>query len=61
VNQEIEIRPGIITKDNDGQLQCRPIISKIISLYAEQNELAFAVPGGLVGKKERQGNFLEIH
>ncbi|CAN0418722.1 unnamed protein product, partial [Phaeothamnion confervicola] len=26
-----------------------PIYSKIISLYAEQNDLQFAVPGGLIG------------
>ena len=30
-------------------LQCEPIFSKILSLYAEQNDLKFAVPGGLIG------------
>ncbi|CAF3050955.1 unnamed protein product [Rotaria socialis] len=49
VNQTIEIRPGLIFKDNTGQLQCSPIKSKIISLYAEKNTLEFAVPGGLIG------------
>ncbi|CAF5012970.1 unnamed protein product, partial [Rotaria sp. Silwood1] len=49
VGQEIEVRPGIISKDNEGRLQCYPLLSKIVSLYAEQNELAFAVPGGLIG------------
>ena len=28
---------------------CTPIYSKISSLYAEQNDLEFAVPGGLIG------------
>ncbi|KAG8707668.1 hypothetical protein FRC09_001672, partial [Ceratobasidium sp. 395] len=46
---EVEIRPGIITKDNEGKVRCRPIFSKIISLLAERNELKFAVPGGLIG------------
>ncbi len=42
-----------MSKDNRGQLQCRPIRSKVTSLYAENNELAFAVPGGLIGKKKQ--------
>lgn len=49
VGQEVEIRPGIITKDNEGKVQCRPIFSKIITLLAEKNDLKFAVPGGLIG------------
>jgi translation initiation factor 2 subunit 3 len=46
-----------VSKDSSGQLQCRPIRSKITSLYAENNELAFAVPGGLIGK-EKQGRII---
>lgn len=49
VGMEIEVRPGLVSKDNEGKLTCRPIISRIVSLYAEQNELQFAVPGGLIG------------
>jgi len=49
VGQEIEVRPGIISKASDGKLTCRPILSRIVSLFAEQNELQFAVPGGLIG------------
>ncbi|GFQ90345.1 eukaryotic translation initiation factor 2 subunit 3, Y-linked [Trichonephila clavata] len=49
VGQEIEIRPGIVTKDDEGKLMCKPIHSKIVSLFAEQNILMFAVPGGLIG------------
>lgn len=49
VGQEIEVRPGLVSKDAEGKLTCRPIFSKIVSLYAEQNELQFAVPGGLIG------------
>lgn len=50
VNQEIEVRPGIVSKDSEGKLQCRAIFSRIVSLFAEQNDLQFAVPGGLIGK-----------
>ncbi|KAJ1535126.1 hypothetical protein HK096_003007 [Nowakowskiella sp. JEL0078] len=49
VGDEIEVRPGIVTKDSDGKIKCRPIYSRIIGLRAEENELKFAVPGGLIG------------
>lgn len=48
VNQYIEVRPGIVVKENNN-FKCSPIYSRIVSLYAEQNELQFAVPGGLIG------------
>ncbi|XP_048577820.1 eukaryotic translation initiation factor 2 subunit 3, X-linked [Nematostella vectensis] len=49
IGQEIEVRPGIVSKDSEGKLQCRPIYSRIISLFAEQNDLQYAAPGGLIG------------
>jgi translation initiation factor 2 subunit 3 len=49
VNQFIEVRPGIVIKDESGNIRCTPIYSRIVSLFAEQNELQFAVPGGLIG------------
>ncbi|KAJ0035100.1 hypothetical protein Pint_24500 [Pistacia integerrima] len=49
INQFIEVRPGIVVKDENGHIKCTPIYSRIVSLYAEQNELQFAVPGGLIG------------
>lgn len=49
VGDEIEIRPGTITKDSQGNMHCTPIFSRICSLYAEQNDLQYAVPGGLIG------------
>ncbi|KAL7412249.1 P-loop containing nucleoside triphosphate hydrolase protein [Mrakia frigida] len=49
LEQEIEIRPGFIDKDTDGKFICTPILSKVVTLYAEHNDLAFAVPGGLIG------------
>jgi translation initiation factor 2 gamma subunit (eIF-2gamma) len=49
VGQEIEVRPGLVSRDGEGKLTCRPILSKIVSLFAEQNELQYAVPGGLIG------------
>lgn len=47
---EIEVRPGLVSKDSEGKLTCKPIFSRIISLFAEQNSLEFAVPGGLIGE-----------
>lgn len=49
VGQEIEVRPGMVSKDQDGKLTCKPIKSRIVSLFAEQNDLQYAAPGGLIG------------
>lgn len=49
VGNEVEVRPGIVTKDENGAVKCTPILSTIVSLYAEHNDLKFAVPGGLIG------------
>jgi translation initiation factor 2 subunit 3 len=49
VGDEIEVRPGIISKDAEGNMKCTPIYSRIKTLLAEQNELQYAVPGGLIG------------
>lgn len=49
MGQEIEIRPGIVTKDATGAVVCKPIFSRIVTLMAEQNALQYAVPGGLIG------------
>jgi translation initiation factor 2 subunit 3 len=47
--QEIEVRPGIVSKDDQGKLRCTPIFSRVLTLLAENNELQYAVPGGLIG------------
>ena len=52
-----------MSKTSDGKIQCKPILSCIVSLFAEQNELQYAVPGGLIGEtvlrrgevREREG------
>jgi translation initiation factor 2 subunit 3 len=49
VGDEIEVRPGIVNKDAEGNMVCTPIFSRIVSMYAEQNDLQYAVPGGLIG------------
>ena len=49
LGDEIEIRPGLVTKDDQGKIKCRPIFSRVVSLFAEHNDLKFAVPGGLIG------------
>jgi translation initiation factor 2 subunit 3 len=49
LKQKVEIRPGFITKKEDGKFDCRPIVSEVVSLFAEHNDLKFAVPGGLIG------------
>ncbi|XP_014239827.1 eukaryotic translation initiation factor 2 subunit 3 [Cimex lectularius] len=49
IGMEIEVRPGLVSKDSEGKLTCKPIFSRVVSLCAEQNDLQFAVPGGLIG------------
>jgi translation initiation factor 2 subunit 3 len=49
LGDEIEIRPGVVTKDDEGKMTCKPIFSRIVTLFAEQNDLKFAIPGGLIG------------
>jgi translation initiation factor 2 subunit 3 len=49
IGDDIEVRPGIVSKDENGNFKCTPIFSKVISLFAEENDLQFAVPGGLIG------------
>lgn len=49
IGQDIEVRPGIVSKNQDGSLKCLPIFSRIVSLFTEENELQYAVPGGLIG------------
>jgi translation initiation factor 2 subunit 3 len=49
MGDEIEIRPGIVSKSASGAVVCKPIRSRIMSLHAENNLLNYAVPGGLIG------------
>ncbi|EPS35839.1 hypothetical protein H072_10740 [Dactylellina haptotyla CBS 200.50] len=48
VGDEVEIRPGLVSRA-DGKIACTPIYSRIVSLYTENNDLKYAVPGGLIG------------
>ena len=50
VGDKIAIRPGIIRKSQkDGEVMCKDIITQITSLQADENQLMYAVPGGLIG------------
>lgn len=49
VGDEIEVRPGIVSRDSAGGFVIKPIRSCIVSLAAEANKLQLAVPGGLIG------------
>lgn len=48
LGDEIEIRPGIVHR-SDNKIECHPIRSRVQSLFADENDLKFAVPGGLIG------------
>lgn len=61
MGQEIEVRPGIVSKDSEGKLMCKPIFSKIVSLFAEHNDLQYAAPGGLIGANILLWEVLFLH
>ena len=33
LGQEVEVRPGIITKDAEGRVRCVPIYSRVVGLF----------------------------
>lgn len=50
VGDEIEFRPGFVSKDPEtGETKYNPIVSTIVSMNAEKNDLLYAIPGGLIG------------
>lgn len=49
VGQTIEIRPGVVRRNEQGKLICQPLVSQVMSLSSEKTRLDFAVPGGLIG------------
>ena len=49
VGQTVEIRPGIVMKTQEGKTKVTPILTRIVSLQAEKNNLIYAIPGGLIG------------
>lgn len=48
VGDEVEVRPGTLERVQEGSF-CRIRRTRIVSLRTEENELQFAVPGGLIG------------
>lgn len=49
LGEKVEIRPGVVTVKPGGGFLCKPIVSTVTSLRAEENSLEYAVPGGLIG------------
>ena len=49
VGEVVEIRPGNIIKDANGDTKITKLFTRIVSLQAEKNNLIYAIPGGLIG------------
>ncbi|KAJ2131007.1 eukaryotic translation initiation factor 2 subunit gamma [Coemansia sp. RSA 518] len=49
VNDVVEIRPGLVTRDSNNHIRVRPLRTRVESLGSESTQLKFAVPGGLIG------------
>ena len=60
LGEVVEIKPGIITKHQNGEHTMEPLYSRIISLRTENNDLIYTVPGGLIGVRLKLDPFLII-
>jgi len=49
VGSEIEIRPGLVSKNREGKIICMPFKTKILSIKTDTCDLDSIVPGGLIG------------
>ena len=49
LNDEVEINPGILTKNTDGRFTCEPIRTTLLSFESDKIKLDVVEPGGLVG------------
>lgn len=49
IGQKIELRPGLISKKEDGTYKCYPLKTIVISLKSDTTTLDTAYPGGLIG------------
>ena len=49
IGDKIEIKPGIIIQESPGIFRVETIYSTIETVFAETNQLEYAIPGGLIG------------
>ena len=49
LNDEVEINPGILTKNKDGRFTCEPIRTTLLSFESDKIKMDVVEPGGLVG------------
>ena len=49
VGDVVEIRPGIVKKNNNGTIEWKPIRTEIISMKTDLDQITTANPGGLIG------------
>ena len=49
INSDVIIYPGYITEGENTKWKYSPLISKILSISSDKNELEYAIPGGLIG------------
>eukprot|EP00658_Telonema_sp_P-2_P059940 TRINITY_DN4900_c0_g5_i2.p1 TRINITY_DN4900_c0_g5~~TRINITY_DN4900_c0_g5_i2.p1 ORF type:complete len:345 (-),score=84.91 TRINITY_DN4900_c0_g5_i2:128-1162(-) len=49
VGDLLEIRPGLVTTDADGNRVVNPLYTRVQSLQCDVSQLDYAVPGGLIG------------
>ena len=60
LGEVVELRPGLLTTTSNGQHKVEPLYSRIVSFQADDNDLIYAVPGGLIGVGLKIDPFLTI-
>lgn len=49
VGDIVEVKPGLISKDEDGNITWKSLMTKITSIQSDSHQLETAKPGGLIG------------
>jgi translation initiation factor 2 gamma subunit (eIF-2gamma) len=49
INDRVKIFPGLLNEGTKTKWSYKPLISKVLSINTERNNLQFAIPGGLLG------------
>jgi translation initiation factor 2 subunit 3 len=49
INDIVEIRPGILTREKNGKYSHQPIQTKLLSFESDKTKVDFVKPGGLIG------------
>jgi translation initiation factor 2 subunit 3 len=50
VGDQLDIVPGLVIRQPDQSVVCKPLSTRVLSIFSDQTELDHALPGGLYGR-----------